>query len=170
MSLASRVDDVTLAEATQLHLFLSIVLLMLLLRFFGVAPEMFDVALFSCVSMPATYALAYYHARAYRMGRFVIKKKPEPIRMWTYETVALLMSFVMGYIVFAALSGSTDLITFASAFVTVQIMRILIVYITGHLRTMGVDIQHPAIVMLVSLSIAAVALIGLNIFFSIFLL
>ena len=170
MSLASRVDEVTLAEATQLHLFLSIILLMLLLRFFGVAPEMFDVALFSCVSMPATYALTYYHARAYRMGRFVIKKKPEPIRMWIYETVALLTSFIMGYIVFAALAGSMDLITFASAFITVQLMRLLIMYITSHLRSMGVDIQHPGIVMLISLSVAAISLIGLNLFFSILLL
>ena len=169
MSLASRVDEVTLTEATQLHLFLSIVLLMLLLRFFGVAPEMFDVALFSCVSMPATYALTYYHARVYRTGKFVVKKKLEPMRVWTYETAALLMSFIMGYMVYAALSGSTDIITYGAAFVTVQIMRILILIITRELRMLGVDVQHPAMVTLISLSTSMVALIGLNIFFSLLL-
>jgi len=168
VSLASRADDVTAAEATQLHLFLSIIILMLLLRFFGVAPELFDTALFSCISLPATYALAYYHARAYRMGRFVVSKKPEPARLWSYEVVALLTSFVMGYIVFAALSGSTDLITFTSAFITVQVMRLLTLLITSRLKDMGVDIQHPAVVMLVSLSTAAIGLIGLTLFFSFF--
>jgi len=166
MSLSTRLDDITLVEATQLHLFLSIILLMLLLRFFGVTPEMFDVALFSCVSMPATYALAYYHARVYKMGRFVVKKKPEPIRVWTYETVALFMSFIMGYMVYVALSGLTDLITYGAAFVTVQIMRVLILFITRELRMLGVDVQHPAVVILISLSTSLVALIGLNIFFS----
>lgn len=168
MSFASRADDVTAAEATQLHLFLSIIILMLLLRFFGAAPELFDTALFSCISMPATYALAYYHARAYRTGRFVIKKKPEPTRLWSYEIIALLTSFVMGYLVFVALSGSTDLIMFASAFITVQVMRLLTLLISSHLKNMGVDMQHPAVVMLVSLSTAAIGLVGLSLFFTVF--
>jgi len=168
VSFASRADDVTAAEATQLHLFLSIIILMLLLRFFGAAPELFDTALFSCISMPATYALAYYHARAYRTGRFVIKKKPEPTRLWSYEIIALLTSFVMGYLVFVALSGSTDLIMFASAFITVQVMRLLTLLISSHLKNMGVDMQHPAVVMLVSLSTAAIGLVGLSLFFTVF--
>ena len=164
----SRVDDVTFAEATQLHLFLSIILLMLLLRFFAIAPELFDVALFSCVSMPATYALTYYHARMYRAGRFVVKKKPEPVRMWVYEAVALLTSFMMGYVVFAALSGSTDYVTFGAAFITVQVMRLLILLITRHLRSVGIDIQHPVVVLLTSLSTAAAGLVGLSMIFSVF--
>ena len=168
MSLASKLDDVTAAEATQIHLFLSIIILMLLLRFFAVAPELFDVALFSCISMPATYALAYYHARAYRTGMFVVKKKPEPVRLWSYEVIALLMSFAMGYMVFAALSGSTDYITFGASFITVQIMRLLTLLISSHLKNMGVDIQHPAVVMVVSLSIAAIGLVGLSLLFSFF--
>jgi len=168
MSLSSRLDEVTAAEATQLHLFLSIIILMLLLRFFAVAPELFDVALFSCISMPATYALAYYHARAHKMGRYVTKKKPEPIRLWSYEVVALLMSFIMGYLVFVALSGSTDYITFGAAFITVQIMRLLIILVSSNLKNLGVDIQHPAVVMIISLSMAAIGLVGLTMFFSVF--
>ena len=169
MSLASRIDEITVAEATQLHLFLSIIILMLMLRFFAIAPELFDVALFSCISMPASYALAYYHARAYRTGRFVIRKEPEPIRLWIYEVVALLMSFIMGYLVFVALSGSTDVITFGAAFITVQIMRVLTIIITSNMRNMGVDIQHPAVVIVTSLSIAAIGLVGLALFFSVLL-
>ena len=168
MSLSTRLDEVTAAEATQLHLFLSLLILMLLLRFFATTPELFDVALFSCISMPATYALAYYHARAYRMGKFVIKKKPEPVRLWSYEVAALLMSFAMAYLVFVALSGSTDYITFGAAFITVQVIRLLTLLISSHLKNMGVDIQHPAVVMPVSLSIAVIGLVGLSLFFSVF--
>ncbi|RLF08512.1 MAG: hypothetical protein DRJ60_00175 [Thermoprotei archaeon] len=166
MSLSSRLDEVTATEATQLHLFLSIIILMLLLRFSAVAPEPFDVALFSCISMPATYALTYYHARAHRMGRFVARKKPEPTRLWSHELAALMMSFAMSYIVFAALSGSTNYITFGAAFITVQVMRLLILLVTSHLKNMGVDIQHPIVILLVSLSVAAVGVAGLSITFA----
>ena len=151
----------TLAEATQLHLFLSIVVLMLLTRFFGVAPEGLDVALFSCVSMPATYALTYYHARVYRAGRFVTRRT-EPARAWLYETVALLMSFAMGYTVFVALSGTADPITFTAAFVTVQAMRLATILAASTLRGWGIDIQHPAVVMLVSAAAAALGMVCLG--------
>ena len=160
--------DETISEATQLHLFLSIIIMMLLMRFFATAPELFDQALFSCISMPATYALTYYHARAYRMGKFVVKKTPEPVRLWTYELAAMIMSYVMGYIMFLAMSGSSDCMIFSIAFATVQLMRLLIIMLTGNLRNMGVDIQHPVVVMLISLSIALVSLVVLSLFFSVF--
>jgi len=163
--LRSYLDDVVLAEATQLHLFLSIIILMLLLRLFAVSPEAFDVALFSCVSMPVTYTLAYYRARARLAGRFVVKKRPEPVRAWAYETTALLTSFAMGYVVYAALSGSTDLAVYGAAFVTVQMMRLLVLFTTRQLGAV-VDVQHPLAVMLVSLSTSLVALVALSLFFS----
>jgi len=163
----AREENASLIEETQLHLFLSIVLLMLLLRFFGAVPPMYDVALFSCVSMPATYALAYYHARMYRTGKFVIKKKPEPIRIWIYETIALLTSFIMGYMVFVALTGLTDIILYGSAFIAVQLMRVTILFIARNLKLMGIDIRHPVIVVLISSCTSLIALIGLNIFFAI---
>lgn len=153
-------------EGVQLHLFLSIVMLMLMLRFFGVAPDLFDSAIFACISLPATYAMTYYSREAYRVGKFVVKKKPEPVRFWSYELVALLTSFVMGYMVFVALTGSTDYITFGSAFITAQIMRILTNMLVSSLKEMGVDVMHPCIVVLISLSIAAIGFIGLSIIFT----
>ena len=150
----------------QMHLFLSIVILMLLLRFFGVTPGLFDTALFSCISLPATYALTYYHREAYRVGRFVIKKKPEPVRLWSYEFAALIMSYIMGYMVFTALSGSTDYITFTSAFISAQLMRLLCLVLVRSLKNLGVDITHPVVVVLVSLSVAAVGFVGLSMIFS----
>ena len=165
-TLYSRLKEVAVIEATQLHLFLSIVILILLLRFFSSSPALFDEALFSCISMPATYTLAYYHARAYVAGSFVVRKHPEPMRLWSYEVAALLSSFAMAYLVFAALSGSTDLITFGAAFSTVQIIRLLVLIVTSHLRDMGVDVQHPIVVVLTSLSVATVGLVGLALFFT----
>jgi len=166
VSLNTRLDDLVLVEATQLHLFLSIIILMLLLRFFGVTPELFDVALFSCISMPASYALTYYHARIYRAGKYVVRKTPESLRLWSYETTALLMSFMMGYMVFIALSGSTDIVAYAAAFIAVQTMRIAILIVARNLKNLGVDIQHPVVVTLISVFTAAVALVGLTFFFS----
>jgi len=165
----SSLDDVVLVGATQLHLFLSIIALILLLRLFGVSTDTFDIALFSCVSMPATYALTYYHARIYRVGRFVTKKTSEPLRIWTYEVAALVTSYVMGYMVYVALSGISDVATYSIAFVVVQTMRIAIFFMARHLRALGVDIQHPAVVMLIALSTAVLALVGLTLLFAVLL-
>ncbi|RLG50053.1 MAG: hypothetical protein DRN90_00320 [Thermoproteota archaeon] len=154
----------TLAEVTHIHLFLAIILLMLLLKLFNIAYPLFDTALFACISTPASYTLAYYHARAYKIGKFVREKNPETVRLWSYELVALLVSFIMGYTVFVALTGSTDYIVFSAAFITVQIMRCVTIIMVRNLAKMGVDVQHPGIVVLVALSVASLGLIGLSIF------
>lgn len=164
---SGRTDNVA-TQASQLYLFLSIIMLMLLLRFFAVAPKAFDVALFSCVSMPATYALTYYSSRAYREGKFVVRKTPEPVKFWTYEAVALLMSYIMGYVVFVALSGMLDYVLFTAAFMVVQVMRLLIVFLVRMFRDLGIDVQHPVMVLLTALGVASISFIGLSLVFSFF--
>lgn len=161
-----RARDVGFAEALQLHLFLSIIMLILILRFFEVAPALFDTALFSCISMPATYAMAYYHSRLYREGKFVLRKRPSPERAWMYELVALITSYGMGYMVFVALSGSYDYVTFTIAFATVQFMRVIISVALSHLKATGVDVQRPAVVLLVSLAMATATSVALALAFS----
>jgi len=156
-------------ESISLHLFLSIVFLILLLKVFNTSvPESFISALFACVSMPATYALSYYHAQAYRTGKFVIKKHPEPTRMWLYELIALLTSFGMGFLVFVALSDGTtsDLPIYLSAFVTTQIMRLTLLFTVNQLRMAGVDVQHPLVVVLIALATSLLTLVSLRVIFS----
>jgi len=160
-------DDLALAS-TELHQFLSIIVLMLLVRLFNVASDLFSIALISCISMPATYALTYYNLKAQGVGKFVIRKNPEPIRTWMYETIALLSSFVMGFIVFVALSGSLNYMVFVVAFITTQVMRLLTLVITRYMWNMGIDIQHPILAVLVSLSVALVGLVGLTLFSTVF--
>jgi len=143
-----------------LHLFLSIVILILLLRLFAIAPTLFDTALFSCISMPAMYAMTYYHYHARRgYGRFVVRR--DKLELFGYEMAALITSFIMGYLVFTALTGSYDLITYSSAFVAVQLMRVMVMYMVRSLRGMGVDVNHPLIVVLVSVMVALIGLVGL---------
>jgi len=160
-------DDITLVEATQLHLFLSIIILMLFLRFFASGEDLFTTALFSCVSMPVTYTLTYYKYRAYSTGAFVTRKNPEQVRVWAYECVALAMSFVMGYLVFTALSGSTDVAVFTSAFLSSQVMRVGVIAEAKMLKNLGVDIQHPFVVFISSLSVAAVGFAVLSLVLSV---
>ena len=164
--LSFREREVGFAEALQLHLFLSIIMLILVLRFFEVAPALFDTALFSCISMPATYAMAYYHSRLYREGKFVLRKRPSPERVWAYELIALIASYGMGFMVFVALSGVYDYVAFTIAFATVQFMRVAISVVLSHLRAIGVDVQRPAIVLLVSLAMSTITSVLLALAFS----
>jgi len=165
-TVASLGDDIAFAS-TEVHQFMSIVILMLLVRLFNVASDLFSIALISCISMPATYAMAYYNFKA-QGDTFVLKKNPEHVRIWVYEVIALSFSFVMGYIVFAALSGSLDYVVFTVAFMTTQLMRLLTLVVTKYMRNMGIDIQQPIIVTIVSLSVALVGFVGLALLSTIF--
>ena len=161
MSIPLKVRDYGSLGNENLHLFLSIIVLILLLRLFSVVPTLFDTALFSCISMPAMYAMTYYHYHARKeFGRFVVKRNK--LELWGYEVVALITSFVMGYLVFTALTGSYDYVTYSSAFIVVQLMRLVVVSVTRSLKNMGVDVNHPLVVVLVSVLVALIGLLGLT--------
>lgn len=161
MSIPLKVRDYGSLGNENLHLFLSIIVLILLLRLFSVVPTLFDTALFSCISMPAMYAMTYYHYRVRKeFGRFVVKRNK--LELWGYEVIALITSFVMGYLVFTALTGSYDYVTYGSAFIVVQLMRLVVVSVTKSLKNMGVDVNHPLVVVLVSVLVALIGLLGLT--------
>jgi len=162
-------SEQTISEATQIHLFLSIILLLLLTRFWGLVPDTFGEALFACISMPALYAMSYYTTRRYRevKGTFVKKKTGEPVYIgrrvdWTSEIIAILSSYFMGFIVFASFTGTWDIITYTIAFFSIQLMRLIIVEISMEAQKLGMDIQHPLMIVLISLTSATLVLLVLT--------
>ena len=162
-------SEQTVSEATQIHLFLSIILLLLLTRFWGLVPDTFGEALFACISMPALYAMSYYTTRRYRevKGTFVKKRTGEPVYIgrrvdWTSEIIAILSSYFMGFIVFASFTGTWDIITYTIAFFSIQLMRLIIVEISMETQKLGMDIQHPLMIVLTSLTSATLVLLVLT--------
>jgi len=162
-------NEQTVSEATQIHLFLSIILLLLLTRFWGLVPDTFGEALFACISMPALYAMSYYTTRRYRevKGTFVKKRTGEPVYIgrrvdWTSEIIAILSSYFMGFIVFASFTGTWDIITYTIAFFSIQLMRLIIVEISMEAQKLGMDIQHPLMIVLISLTSATLTLLVLT--------
>ena len=148
-------------QMIELHLFLSILFLMLLLRLIGITPMLLDVALFSCVSTPAMYALMYYHKKAkapIKMGKFIVKKSIEPMEAWQYEFLSLVMSYAMGLMVFIAFTNTLDLAVYTIAFIAVQAMRLLTILITRRLKAIGINVQHPLTTTLASLLVATITL------------
>jgi hypothetical protein len=151
-------DDLLAAGYVDLYLFLSIIFLILFTRLLGF-PETFSVALFSTISTPVMYSIAYYYRKP--VTGFFVKPKNHRVvkfRVAYRSFVATLTSFVAGFIVFAALSGSTDIVVYSLAFVVTWIMRISI-YLLLPVLAKHIDIENPAITMLISLGVAVLALI-----------
>jgi len=162
-------NEQTISEVTQLHLFLSIILLLLMTRFWGLVPDTFGEALFACISMPALYAMTYYTTRRYRRvkGSFVRRKTGEPAYIgkrvdWTSELVAIITSYFMGFIVFVSFTGTWDIVTYTIAFLSIQLMRVIIVELSLQLQRIGMDIQHPLSLLLISLTSATISLLVLT--------
>ncbi|MCC6055262.1 MAG: hypothetical protein LM583_01105 [Desulfurococcaceae archaeon] len=151
-------DDLLAAGYVDLYLFLSIVFLILFTKLLGF-PEVFSIALFSTTSMPAMYSFMYYYRKPLT-GIFVKPKDYRVIKIRAaYRSLAaVLTSFVMGFIVFAALSGSTDIAIYTLAFIVTFIMRVAL-YILLPVLASYVDIENPAIVMLTSLAVASISLL-----------
>jgi len=155
--LSQLADDLLASGYVDLYLFLSIVFLILFTRLLGI-PEAFSIALFSTTSMPAMYSFMYYYRKP-AIGFFVKPKNHRiiEIRVAYKSLAAILTSFVTGFIVFAALSGSTDIIVYTLAFLVTSIMRIVL-YLLLPVLARHVDVESPVIAMLTSLAIALTAL------------
>jgi hypothetical protein len=154
--LSQLADDLLVSGYVDLYLFLSIVFLILFTKLLGF-PEAFSIALFSTISMPAMYSFMYYYRKHLTDTGIFVKPKNYRIRAAYRSFAAVLTSFVMGFIVFAALSGSTDIIIYTLAFLVISIMRIVL-YLLLPVLARHVDVESPAIAMLTSLAMALTAL------------
>jgi hypothetical protein len=93
-------------------------------------------------------------------GMFVKAKNHKVLRARiAYRSlVATLTSFVSGYLVFAALSGSTDIVLYSIAFMITWIMRTALHFLLPALSE-HIDIENPAIILLVSLGVSLATLL-----------
>lgn len=143
-------DDI-LQRVSGVHFFFSLILTLFFLKAFSIAPPTLDVALFACISAPATYAMSYYT----RQPKYVLGKKP--VHAWWVEFEALLMSFIMGYVMYTALTEAPVAYVYVLAFILTQFARLLLVAEASLLEGLGVDIGHPLVVLAMATSTALIA-------------
>jgi len=159
--LAGLADDLAFSEQANLYLFLSIMVLALLARITGLS-ELFTVALLSTIALPVTYALSYYYERGAREEFIFVKRKGGPARPTAglgrlgRSLAAVISGYATGFVVFAALSGSLDLLTYTFAYAVVMLMRAVIAHSLPFVAKI-VDVESPAALMLVSLFTAILA-------------
>jgi hypothetical protein len=150
-------DDLLASGYVDLYLFLSIIFLILFTRLLGFS-DAFSIALFSTVSMPAMYSFMYYYRKPLA-GLFVKPKRAGVVRLRAaYRSLAAsLTSFVTGFIVFAALSGSTNIAVYTIAFLVTWLQRTALYYMLSALAE-RIDIESPATLIAVSALAALIAL------------
>jgi len=138
--------------------FLSIFFIIFLIRVFEIVPfDVFTTALFSCISMPAMYALTYYYRREFV---FVVSKKQHRLHeFWAREFYALILSFLIGFLAFIALTGSFDVFIFSLAYICVHVLRILFSVLLPFLKHRYVDVEHPVVVVVISIIVSIIILV-----------
>jgi len=157
--LAGLADDLVFSEQANLYLFLSIMVLALLVRITGLS-ELSTIALLSTTTLPVTYAITYYYKRGER-GEFVFVKRRGggPARPTTglgRSLAAVISGYATGFVVFAALSGSLDLLTYTLAYAVAMLMRVVIAHSLPVVARF-LDVESPAALMLISLFTALLA-------------
>jgi hypothetical protein len=153
-------DDLLASGYVDLYLFLSIILLILFARLLGFS-DVFSIALFSTVSMPAMHSFMYYYRKPL-VGLFVKPKRAGVARLRAaYRSLAAaLTSFVMGFIVFASLSGSANIVVYAAAFLVTWLLRTTLYYMLAAVAE-HVDIESPVMLATISTLAAVIALLVL---------
>jgi len=153
-------DDLLTSGYVDLCLFLSIVFLILFTRLLGF-PDTFSTALFSTISTPVMYSIAYYYRKP-ATGYFVKPKNHRVVRFRAaYRSlVATLTSFAIGFIVFAALSGSTNIAVYTVAFLVTWLQRTALYYMLSAVAE-HIDIESPIAHVVVSALTALMALVVL---------
>jgi len=167
--LAGLADDLAFSEQANLYLFLSIMVLALLARITGLS-ELFTVALLSTITLPVTYALSYYYKRGAREEFIFVKRKGGgPARPTTglgrlgRSLAAVISGYATGFVVFAALSGSLNLLAYTLAYAVAMLMRAVIAHSLPFVAKF-VDVESPAALMLVSLFTALLAYMIIAVF------
>ena len=151
-------DDLLASGYVDLYLFLSIIFLILFTRLLGFS-DAFSIALFSTVSMPAMYSFMYYYRKPLT-GIFVKPKNHRVVRFRVaYRSLAAaLTSFAVGFIVFAALSGSANIVVYTAAFLVSWLQRAFLYYMLSAVAE-RTDIESPVTLIAVSALSALIALL-----------
>jgi len=142
----------------QLYLLMSIIILSLLARFATERATLFIDAIFATASMPVVYTMSYYSRQARVEGDFVRCKKPSLTKLVVYELAALAASYIVGFLMFYALTGATDYYTYTAAYVASQTMRLLDTLVINVYRRLGVDPGHPFLMLIGSAAVASLHL------------
>jgi hypothetical protein len=152
-------DDILIVESINLYLFMSIFILAFLTRIAGIPLEGFTEGLLASISMPVMYVIAYYKNRD--VYRFVKPKSAlAPIlvaRSWVKEFATLVSGFVVGFLIFMAITSSFNIMAYFIAYVCVHAMRLLLTLILPILAR-RVDIGNPAVLMTTSLVVSLITL------------
>ena len=150
-------DDILTAESVNLYLFMSIFILAFLTRIAGIPLEGFTEGLIASISMPVMYVLAYYRNRD--VYRFVKPKSGAGlvVRSWVKEFATLVSGFVVGFLIFMAITSSFNILAYSIAYVCVHAMRLLLALILPILAR-RVDIGNPAVLMTTSLVVSLITL------------
>jgi len=153
-------DDLLASGYVDLYLFLSIIFLILFTRLLGFS-DAFSIALFSTVSMPAMYSFMYYYRKP-AAGYFVKPKNRSVVgfRAAYRSLAAALTSFAVGFIVFAALSGSANIAVYTVAFLVTWLQRAFLYYMLSAAAE-RIDIESPVTLIAVSALAALIALLVL---------
>ena len=157
MPARSIADDVLSVEEVNLYLFMSIFILAFLTRIAGIPLEGFTEGLIASISMPVMYVLAYYKNK--NTYRFVKPKSGAGLvaRGWVKEFVALVSGFVVGFLIFMAITSSFNILAYSTAYVCVHAMRLLLAVVLPVLAR-RVDVGNPAVLMITSLGVSLVTL------------
>jgi hypothetical protein len=156
------VDDILAIEHVNLYLFMSIFILAFLTRIAGIPLEGFTEGLIASISMPVTYVLTYYKVNNMHRYRFV---KPKGVvdteggvaRSWVKEFIALVSSYMTGFLIFIAITSSFNILAYTIAYVCAHVMRLMLTTMLPVLAR-HVDVDDPAVLMITSLGISLVML------------
>lgn len=142
----------------QIYLQLSLAFLLLLIRLLPLLPPSFADAILSCTSLPVAYALTLIRevrVRRYVKRRGIAGEAIELLNIWLYEFSAVLLAFIVGYVMYIAFTGYTDIVTFSLAFATALLLRVFTVITITELERAGIDPEHPAVIFAASFLLAA---------------
>jgi len=131
----------------QLYLFTSLIVLSLLVRLFVPKASLFIDAVYATISTPVVYTMTYYTRQMREVGEFVRRKKVPLARQITYELAALTASYMVGFFMFYALTGSTNHFVYSIAYVASQTMRVMNLALIEGFERLGADSEHPFLVM-----------------------
>jgi hypothetical protein len=155
------VDDILAVESVDLYLFMSIFILAFLTKIAGIPFEGFTEGLIASISMPVMYVLTYYKGNNNRY-RFVKPKGVVGIgggvaRSWVKEFIALVSSFMTGFLIFMVITSSFNIFAYTIAYLCVHAMRLMLTAILPVLAR-HVDVSDPAVLMITSLGVSLVML------------
>jgi hypothetical protein len=156
------VDDILAVESVDLYLFMSIFILAFLTKIAGIPFEGFTEGLIASISMPVMYVLTYYKGNNMHRYRFVKPKSVVGVgggvaRSWVKEFIALVSSFMTGFLIFMVITSSFNIFAYTIAYLCVHAMRLMLTAILPVLAR-HVDVSDPAVLMITSLGVSLVML------------